>query len=89
MSLFETCTTLGELNAARIKAVNDGGDIVEVNNAYNAAKTKMLESTRSFGIKLTPIVVKPREVVQYCGIRVCGRSDEVGVIKLTKNGFLY
>lgn len=86
--MFETCNTLAELNAARISATNEGGDLTEINNAYNSRRQEILNS-RSKVFHLTPIIIQPDEVTQYCGIPIAGRSSEVGCIKLTPKGFLY
>ena len=86
--MFSSCNTLAELNAARIKAAGEGADLMTVNNEYNKRRQEILNSRVSF-VRLTPIVVKPRETQQYCGVPVFGRSEEKGVIQFTKQGFLY
>lgn len=86
--MFEECSSLAELNAARMNAVKSGYDLVEVNNAFNDRRTKLMDEGPK-GIVLNAIHIRPREVVQYCGVPVCGRSSEPGVIALTPNGFLY
>ncbi len=86
--MFSNCSTLAELNAARIKAANEGKDLMTVNNAYNARRQEILNARSTF-VRLTPIVAKPREVKQYCGIPVIGRCEERGCIKFTPKGFLY
>lgn len=86
--MFDDCNTLAELNAARIQYVSKGVNLLDVNNAYNIRRQEILNS-RSRYIKLTPITATPREVTLYCGVPVAGRSKEKGVIKFTKEGFLY
>lgn len=86
--MFENCGTLAELNAARIKASSEGIDLITINNAYNARRQDILTTRKPF-VALTPIVVKPREVKDYCGVPVAGRSTVAGCIQLTASGFLY
>lgn len=85
--MFEDCNTLAELNAARIVEVQTH-PAIEVNNAYNARRVEILNARRNF-TKITPVFVTIAEPVRYGGIPLGGRSDEVGVIKLTERGFLY
>ena len=86
--MFKDCNTLAELNAKRIQATSEGTDLVEINNAYNARRCEILSKRKPF-VVLKPISVEPREVSQYCGVPVAGRSKEVGCISLTAKGFLY
>ena len=86
--MFDDCKTLAELNAARIKATTGDCDLVAINNEYNKRRQEILTTRKPF-VELTPIIVKPREVVQYCGIPVAGRSEQIGTIQLTNVGFLY
>lgn len=84
--MFESCTTLAELNAARIQAASDT-DIITVNNAYNARRAEILQARANF-TRITPVFVTIPEPVKYSGVPVAGYSQEEGVIKLTPAGFL-
>lgn len=86
--MFEECNTLAELNAARIKASSEGIDLIELNNAYNARRQEILTARKPY-VQLKPIVVAPKEVIQYCGVPVVGRTQVAGCIQLTDKGFLY
>lgn len=86
--MFEECNNLAELNAARIKAANESTDLVALNNAYNKRRQEILSEKKNY-VQLKPIPFKTREVLQYCGIPVAGRSPEPGTIVLTEKGFLY
>lgn len=85
--MFEDCKTLAELNAARIKAVSSN-DIITVNNAYNAARTRILAARNNY-TKVNPVFVEIPVPMKFCGIPLAGRSQEPGVIKLTQSGFLF
>ena len=86
--MFEECTSLAELNAARIQATTGDCDLVSINNAYNKRRQEILTAKKPF-MELSPIIVQPREVIKYCGVPVIGRSEQFGVIQLTESGFLY
>lgn len=86
--MFENCNTLAELNAARISMTNSGAELIDVNNAYNKRRQEILSERANF-VKLTPIVVKAREVTRYCGIPLAGRTTEKGTIQFSAKGFLY
>lgn len=85
--MFENCTSLSELNAERIK-LSSSTNIVELNNAYNEARAKIINS-RNHYVKLNPILPKLEPVTKYCGVPVVGRSTEEGFIMLTEKGFLF
>lgn len=85
--MFEHCTTLAELNAERIK-LSKTVPIVELNNAYNARRMEVLNSSSSFK-RVSPIRVVADEAVRYAGIPIAGRSTTPGRITLTTGGFLY
>lgn len=85
--MFENCTSLSELNAERIK-LSSNVDLVELNNAYNAARTKIINS-RNHYVKLTPIFPKLEPVTKYCGVPVVGRSTKEGFLMMTEKGFLF
>lgn len=85
--MFENCTTLSQLNAERVR-LSQSHDIVEVNNAYNAKRTKILSSRVNYN-KLTPVFVTVEPLIKYSGIPVAGRSTEPNTIKLTQKGFLF
>lgn len=86
--MFDDCTSLAELNAARIKAVNSGKDLITVNNAYNKRRQEIMSQRNDFK-KLQPIFIKARTVTMFQGVPVCGRSTEPNTIVLTQGGFLY
>lgn len=86
--MFKECKTLAELNAKRIQATTQGIDLVEVNNAYNIRRQEILTARKPF-VQVIPIVVKPKEAQQFCGVPVVGRTNKVGCIELTDKGFLY
>ncbi len=89
--MFDNCTTLAELNASRIQAVQAGGNIVDINNAFNARRKDIInkESNNGSYTKLKVIKVTPDETVNYCGVPVAGRSSKIGVIQFTPQGFYY
>lgn len=87
--MFENCTTLAELNAARIKATTEpDADLITINNFYNERRQELLASRAKYK-KLTRITAKPVQPIQYCGVPVVGRSSKKGCIQLTPKGFLY
>lgn len=85
--MFEKCSTLAELNAARIQAASTE-NIIEVNNAYNARRAEILQSRSNF-TRITPVFVTIEPPVKYCAIPLAGQSQQPGVIKLTPTGFLF
>lgn len=85
--MFRHCNTLAELNAERIK-LSKTIPIVELNNAYNARRNEVLNSTASYK-RVMPTILTPKVPVQYAGVPVAGRSDKPGSIILTEGGFLY
>jgi len=86
--MFNECNTLAELNAARIKATEESSDLILINNEYNRRRQEILTTRKPF-VQLNKIVVKPKEVQQYCGIPISGRSKQTACIELTSKGFLY
>lgn len=85
--MFEECTTLAQLNAARNMAVDDG-DIVAINNAYNKRRKEIIASHAVY-VQLTPMTPSVKEPQLMSCVPIVGRSDELGCIKLTETGFLY
>lgn len=86
--MFENCTTLQELNAARIQLCSEpGADITAVNNAYNERRISVLNNTKAVvkKIKFRPIVFE--RGVKYCALPIAGTSDQLGVLQLRQNGF--
>lgn len=82
--MFEECTTLAELNQARVRAAS-GGNIVEVNNAYNTQRRKILMSRQNF----TQLSFKTAPTVKQQAIAVLpykGRSSRRGVIEIKRDG---
>lgn len=64
--MFETCSTLSDLNEERQRLARSGVPLMEVNAAYNKAKRRLLEDTPSYG-KYPPIWVSP--TVSACSPR--------------------
>ena len=87
--MFENCTTLLALNAARIKeCAVPGADIIAINNAYNEQRTKLLQKTHpvdSKQITFRPLVVE--RGAKYCALPIVGVSDKLGVLQLKTDGF--
>lgn len=46
--MFETCSTLSDLNEERQRLARSGVPLMEVNAAYNKAKRRLLEDTPSY-----------------------------------------
>lgn len=86
--MFKSCKSLLELNAERGRLVTEGVDITTINNAYNARRQELLSQRKPF-TEVKPIKILPREVQQFMGIPIAGKSPISGVITLTENGFLY
>lgn len=84
--MFSDCSTLAELNAARIQAAGTM-DIITVNNAYNARRAEILQARSNF-TRITPVFVTIAEPVKYSAVPVAGYSQEPGVIQFTPSGFL-
>lgn len=85
--MFETCTNLSELNAERIRLTTEGVPLVEVNNAYNEKRQKILTSRKPY-VELRKLVPKAYTTKQYSGMPIAGKSDKVGSLILTSKGFL-
>lgn len=85
--MFKDCNTLAELNAARTQAVQTH-PVIEVNNAYNQRRQEILSARRNY-TKINPVFVSIPESVQYCGIPIAGRCQQVNTIQLTQKGFAY
>lgn len=86
--MFETCETLMDLNAERAQLCTRGADIVAINNAYNVARQRIINSRNQF-IKLVPKLPHIEPVEQYCSIPIAGRSTVPNTIILSNQGFLY
>lgn len=85
--MFSHCNSLAELNAERIK-LSKTIPIVELNNAYNARRQEVLNSSTSFK-RVHPVTVIADNAIKYAGIPIAGRSHKPGCIILTEGGFLY
>lgn len=85
--MFENCSTLGELNAERIKLSSEGHPLVELNNAYNKRRQEILSSRKPY-VELRKIVPAAFTPTQYSGIPVAGYNSKAGTITLTPKGFL-
>lgn len=82
--MFEECKTLAELNQARAKAVTQH-DVVEVNNAYNAQRQKILKARKTY----TECTFKPVPVYEQVSTAVLvykGVSSKLGVIEIRADG---
>lgn len=87
--MFENCKTLFELGAARACETEKGeNSLVDINNAYNIARQRILTERKPFVPVLKSKVV-PRPVRDYVGVPVIGYSTEPGTIQLTPKGFLF
>lgn len=58
--MFETCSTLSDLNEERQRLTRSGAPLMEVNAAYNKAKRRLLEDTPSY-----------RKIPTYTGVADC------------------
>ena len=85
--MFEECTTLAQLNAARAQAVQSENQ-VEVNNAYNKRRKEII-ATHAVYTQLTPIEARVSDMPVMSCVPLAGRSKERGCIALTDRGFLY
>ena len=85
--MFEECTTLAQLNAARVQAIQSANQ-VEVNNAYNKRRAEII-ATKTVYTQLTPIEAHKVEMPVMSCVPLIGRSKERGCIALTEKGFLY
>ena len=86
--MFEGCTTLLALNAARIKecAVPDA-DITSINNAYNEQRTKVLQNSAAASKKIQFRQIVVEKGTKYCALPIAGVSDKLGVLQLKTDGF--
>lgn len=82
--MFEECSTLAELNQARVQAAR-GHSIVDVNNAYNAQRKRILELRRNF-LQLTFKQAPVEERSPYCSFNYRGPASKVGVIEVRQDG---
>lgn len=83
--MFDEYVTLADLNAARIRAVRDGCDIVEVNNAYNQRRAVIIGMRKA--IKPIIFVQTPAGQEQkYTYLNVLGNSDRPDLIKVLPDG---
>lgn len=82
--MFEDCKTLAELNQARAQAVTQH-PIVEVNNAYNVQRQKILKARKTYvecTFKKVPVYEQvPTAVLVYKGV-----SSKAGVIEIRTDG---
>lgn len=86
--MFKDIKTLRDLNAARIQeSAKEGADLMAINNAYNAARQRIMSERKPFTI-LNPIVVKARECAMHRSVPVAGHSTVIGTIQLNEKGFL-
>jgi len=72
--MFEECETLAELSKARKEYLQQGISQLEVNAAYNKAKTALMERTQSFrkipiytGKCQVPPVIAPLPILSVSG----------------------
>lgn len=85
--MFESVTSLQELNLARVNAVQAGVDRIQINSAYNLKKKELL--SRQLPYKQIPITrpsYTEEELVIY--IPYGGKSLKNNTLELTKQGFL-
>lgn len=83
--MFDECTSLAELNAARTRAVQGGADVVAVNNAYNERRKEILASRVNY-FKLKEMVIAAEPAQTTMGLPIRGSSGTPGVIKITMEG---
>ena len=82
--MFEDCVTLAQLNQARVVAAGEY-DIVEVNNAYNQQRQKILRSRPIF----TPMTMKKVPTIEQqmtVSLIYKGTSSRPGVIEIKSDG---
>lgn len=82
--MFEDCKTLADLNQARVMAVRTH-DVVEVNNAYNLQRKKILESRKNY----VPITFKDVPVFEHSPIvflNYKGPASKAGAIEMRQDG---
>lgn len=83
--MFEECTTLSELNLARLSAVKEN-NITDVNNAYNARRTEILKQRSSYNhIDVVRVELPQVELMSF--LPYLGPSSAPGVIQHTAQGF--
>lgn len=87
--MFKDCNDLTELNRKKIEAVQSGGDLVAINNAYNARRQELLKQSKPNIVELPVTHVRAKEVVSVCGIPIAGRSTKPNTIIITKAGIYY
>lgn len=83
--MFDSCESLADLNAERIQLLQkDGADPLEINNAYNARKMKILSNSNNANkyIQLNPIILTPTVPEQYMGVPYIGDPTKEGRISL-------
>lgn len=85
--MFETCNSLTELNAERIKLTSQGVPLIELNNAYNKKRQEILSKRKPF-VELKKLIPAPYSPTQFSGVPVAGYSKVPGCIRITKQGFL-
>lgn len=86
--MFKHLNTLKELNAARVQeASKPDADIIQINNAYNEARQRIISNKKPFKT-LTTSTVSAREVSLKRSIPIEGYSNVVGTIILGAKGFL-
>lgn len=82
--MFSDCKTLAELNQARVQAASKY-PIVEVNNAYNEQRKKILSARNNF-IQLKFIEVPKFEPQMSAALIYKGSSTKPGVIEVRSDG---
>lgn len=86
--MFESCNTLAELNATRMKLI-DSVDTVTLNNAYNVRRTEIL-NTKPMFTKPNFITIIPAPAQTFAGIPCAGKSTVAGCIQFKPGvGFFY
>jgi len=82
--MFEECSTLAELNQARVQAAREHS-IVDVNNAYNAQRKRILETRRNF-LQLTFKQVQKEKQTPCCMFNYRGPASKAGAIEIRQDG---
>ena len=85
--MFETIMTLRELNSARIMESNKAdADITLINNAYNAARQRILSNPLAYKV-CSKLVAKARPTELKRSIPIAGKCQEINTIRLNQSGF--
>lgn len=82
--MFEDCTTLKDLNQARVLAASQY-PIVDVNNAYNEQRKKILSSRNNY-VHLKFVDIPVVEQTPMAVLIYKGRSSKPGAIEIRSDG---